>query len=44
MELWDRSRGEHRHGLRIQGGLFGGSLNMSLVIRCDDAILVEVTS
>ena len=37
-------RGEHQHGLRIQGRLFSGSLNMPLVIRCDDGILVEVTS
>jgi len=42
--IWGWSRGKHQHGLRIQGRLFSGSLNMSLVIRCDDGILVEVTS
>ena len=28
--IWGWSRGKHQHGLRIQGGLFGGSLNMFL--------------
>ena len=31
--IWGWSRGKRQHGLRIQGRLFSGSLNMSLVIR-----------